>query len=100
MTQAARILTSLVTRLILGSIRKRISSHSLVRSLVGCLLALSVTALAQRETPHSAKPTNILKPPQPAPGPGRFIDITTKSHLTFVGQASHTSKKYLLETMG
>src|SRR6202021_3323825 len=37
---------------------------------------------------------------QPVPGPGRFVDITTKSHLNFVGQASHTSKKYLLETMG
>jgi enediyne biosynthesis protein E4 len=85
--------------------RNRISSYSLVRILVGCLLhfcflTLSVTALAQTEPANGAKSNNISKPPQPASTPGRFIDITTKSHLTFVGQASHTSKKYLLETMG
>jgi hypothetical protein len=33
------------------------------------------------------------------PTPGRFIDITTKSRLAFLGQASHTSKNIFLETM-
>ena len=32
--------------------------------------------------------------------PGLFVDETTKRHLTFSGRASHTSRKYLLETMG
>jgi len=32
--------------------------------------------------------------------PGNFVDITQKSHVDFLGQASHTSKKYLIETMG
>src|ERR1700730_530004 len=105
MTQPARTPTSLSPRLILCSIRNGISPHSLVRILVGCLLhlcflAFTTAALAQTEPASAPKSTNILKPPQPAPGPGRFVDITTRSHLSFVGQASHTSKKYLLETMG
>jgi hypothetical protein len=32
--------------------------------------------------------------------PGNFVDITQRSHVNFVGQASHTASKYLLETMG
>ncbi|MGC2161013.1 MAG: CRTAC1 family protein [Silvibacterium sp.] len=38
--------------------------------------------------------------PQPAPTPGHFVDVTAKSQVVFNGQASHTAKKYLLETMG
>jgi hypothetical protein len=105
MTQAARPLTSLVLGLIRYSMRNRISPNRLVRILISCFLhfcflPLSLTALAQIEPANGAKSNNISTPSQPASVPGRFIDITTKSHLTFVGQASHTSKKYLLETMG
>jgi hypothetical protein len=105
MTKAARTLTCLVPGLIRCSMRHRISPHSLVNILIGCLLhscfsALSLTALAQTESANGAKSNNISTPSQPASTPGRFIDITTKSHLSLVGQASHTSKKYLLETMG
>ena len=32
--------------------------------------------------------------------PGKFVDITAQSGIDFQYQASHTSKKYLLETMG
>lgn len=32
--------------------------------------------------------------------PGNFVDITQQSHIDFMGQASHTDKKYLIETMG
>lgn len=32
--------------------------------------------------------------------PGNFVDMTAASHIAFYGVASHTSKKYLLETMG
>lgn len=36
-----------------------------------------------------------------APGtPGNFVDITAASGIHFEGVASHTSKKYLIETMG
>jgi len=32
--------------------------------------------------------------------PGKFVDITVRSGVNFLHQASHTSKKYLPETMG
>jgi hypothetical protein len=32
--------------------------------------------------------------------PGKFVDVTGASGVRFVGQASHTSKKYLIETIG
>jgi enediyne biosynthesis protein E4 len=32
--------------------------------------------------------------------PGKFLDVTTASGVHFEGQAYHTSKKYLIETMG
>ena len=32
--------------------------------------------------------------------PGRFVDVTMASGVHFNGQAYHTSKKYLIETMG
>jgi hypothetical protein len=31
---------------------------------------------------------------------GKFVDVTTIAHVNFLYQASHTSKKYLIETMG
>jgi hypothetical protein len=39
-------------------------------------------------------------PAQPDIVPGNFVDITIKSGVSFRGRASHTTKKYLLETMG
>ncbi len=40
-------------------------------------------------------------PKPPAPNvPGHFSDITEKSGVHFLHQAPHTSRKYLLETMG
>ena len=32
--------------------------------------------------------------------PGKFVDVTAPSGVHFVGEASHTSKKYLIETIG
>jgi hypothetical protein len=56
-----------------------------------CLpLAVGLTAAAQTPAPPAAPP--IV--------PGNFVDITAKSHVTFNGQASHTARKYLIETMG
>ncbi len=47
----------------------------------------------------------IAQPPHPAPAqqdivPGNFVDITAKAGVHFQGRASHTTKKYLVETMG
>jgi len=35
-----------------------------------------------------------------APVPGNFVDITEKAGVHFLHQAPHTSRKYLIETMG
>jgi len=40
------------------------------------------------------------KDARPQPTPGKFVDITAASGVHFVSEASHTSKKYLIETMG
>src|SRR5260370_16706094 len=39
-------------------------------------------------------------PASPSSTPGKFVDITERSGINFRYQASHTSKKYLPETMG
>jgi hypothetical protein len=38
--------------------------------------------------------------PPPKPTPGKFTDVTSALGVNFQYQASHTSKKYLIETMG
>src|SRR6266498_3364413 len=40
------------------------------------------------------------KSPQPAVLPGKFVDATASLGVQFQHAAPHTSKKYLLETMG
>ena len=60
--------------------------------LAGWLLAMFVVPLeVVAQTPF---------PPTPAPVPGKFVDVTEKFGVRFKQQASKTSKKYLLETMG
>ncbi len=39
-------------------------------------------------------------PPASIPTPGNFVDTTAKSGVHFTGVASHTARKYLIETMG
>jgi enediyne biosynthesis protein E4 len=72
----------------------------IIGSLPFCLLAPAIAALAQTQLKTGSTSNDPSIPSQVASTPGRFVDITTKSHLAFVDQASHTSKKYLLETMG
>jgi hypothetical protein len=57
------------------------------------LLAVPQMLIAGQE--HAATTT----PFSPGP-PGKFVDITGRSGVNFRYQASHTSKKYLPETMG
>ncbi len=45
-------------------------------------------------------PRPAPSPTAPAPAPGRFVEITDKAGVHFQHQALHTSRKYLLETMG
>ncbi len=49
--------------------------------------------------PQSTPPIQPTLPAQPAI-PGKFTDITAASGVAFNAVASHTSRKYLLETMG
>jgi hypothetical protein len=60
--------------------------------LLAVLLPVAQTAVAQ------ASPAKTQS--SPVPVPGKFVDATQKLGIHFVQQASPTSKKYLLETMG
>ena len=58
-----------------------------------CFLGLNTIALsAQTAGPLPVVPIVV--------GTGSFVDVTTASHVSFRAVASHTSVKYLLETMG
>jgi hypothetical protein len=61
------------------------------RGSILCVLLAALTAMPQQSQPSPAQPDIV---------PGNFVDITTKSGVNFQGRASHTTKKYLLETMG
>jgi hypothetical protein len=78
---------------------KKESSRMRLHCLVASLSLLTGTLIANSQTP--AAPTS---PPSTLPPtisiPGNFVDITAKTHVSFNGQASHTARKYLLETMG
>jgi len=66
---------------------------------LGLLLGLAwYHILAQSVTASSDQP----KPSHPAAEvvPGDFEDVTSKTGITFLHQAPHTSRKYLIETMG
>ncbi len=59
-----------------------------------CLL-LPVPLILVAGQEHASTP-----PASPPDTPGKFVDITARSGINFRYQASHTSKKYLPETMG
>jgi enediyne biosynthesis protein E4 len=66
-----------------------------------CLLsfAFAIRAGAQVAANGSAAPRAVATE-APKVVPGNFVDITQQSHIDFLAQASHTDKKYLIETMG
>jgi hypothetical protein len=51
-----------------------------------------------QETPSVPHPANVAVPAKLVPG--RFVDVTEKVGIHFLHQAPHTSRKYLIETMG
>ena len=59
---------------------------------MGCLVVLSLL------TP--APIANLFAASAPAPVSGKFVDVTEQLGIHFQQQASKTSEKYLLETMG
>src|ERR1700721_1300324 len=56
--------------------------------LLGCLLAL----FAFQNSPKASEQSKIVR--------GKFTDVTSSLGVSFQHIASHTSKKYLIETMG
>jgi len=62
-------------------------------------LLAGLTLSLQAQTPSPAAPS-ARAASSSKPTPGDFVDITQSSHVIFNGEASHTSKKYLIETMG
>jgi hypothetical protein len=67
-----------------------------VLTLLGVLcLGELLTAWAPGQEPR-ANPQTVAQPLVP----GRFVDITEKAGVHFLHQAPHTSRKYLIETMG
>jgi hypothetical protein len=60
------------------------------------VLAWATSAGSQSATPAPHQPAAS----SPAAVPGRFVDITPKVGVHFQHQALHTTRKYLLETMG
>ena len=74
--------------------RKRILSRFRAFGLTAILLGCW-TAKAQ-----NGSSTSVIAHRAATEQQGRFVDVTTASGVHFDGQAYHTSKKYLIETMG
>ena len=62
-------------------------------------IAFAIRGRAQVVANGSAAPAAAVTE-APKIVPGKFVDITQQSHIDFLAQASHTDKKYLIETMG
>jgi hypothetical protein len=52
------------------------------------------------QSPQRLQPSKESASQIAAPVPGRFVDVTQKVGVHFLHQAPHTSRKYLIETMG
>jgi hypothetical protein len=71
-----------------------------------CFFALVLVAFFQgspgivavQSSANQSQPSNQSSPVPEVPG--RFIDVTDKVGVHFLHQAPHTSRKYLIETMG
>ena len=72
-----------------------------LRAVVLCVALLLLLPLAPLRGAARAQGGGTAKPHAAAGNtPGNFVDITQASGVHFEYQASHTSKKYLIETMG
>ena len=68
-------------------------------SLGAIWLCFSANGVLCAQASHSG--TKSAAHPFPAPSvPGRFVDVTEKVGVHFMHKAPHTSRKYLIETMG
>ncbi|HEY6130116.1 MAG TPA: CRTAC1 family protein [Candidatus Acidoferrum sp.] len=60
--------------------------------IISCLLVLLLAPSAQTQEPARSEPAKQ--------SPGKFVDVTGALGVQFEYVASHTAKKYLIETMG
>jgi enediyne biosynthesis protein E4 len=74
--------------------RGRYSRPMLHSAISWCLLWLILPL------PSGAQQSPAPKAPSVVEVPGKFVDITAASGVRFAHQAPHTSRKYLIETMG
>ena len=66
-----------------------------------CTLLISAAfAPANSFAQAASTSANTVSPSEAPLVPGNFVDTTSASGIKFTGVASHTSKKYLMETMG
>jgi len=70
----------------------------IILAVVLCCARFACIAAAAQSVVPSAAPAGAAAPQ--APVPGDFVDITEKAGVHFLHQAPHTSRKYLIETMG
>ena len=77
------------------------SSRALATSMWAGIVGLGFAFAARGQTP-SAKPEPHASVQSTTTSlvPGRFVDVTEKVGVRFLHQAPHTSRKYLIETMG
>jgi len=75
--------------------------HGRLKGWLAVMLAIGA-AMVSAQAQSSAANRSSTAPPTDATGlvPGHFVDITEKSGIRFLHQAPHTSRKYLIETMG
>jgi len=70
---------------------------AVIRLVAFFFVGVGIATLAQspvgETSPTTTASTNMVQP-------GSFIDVTQASNVHFAGQAYHTSRKYLIETMG
>src|SRR3954464_3093107 len=75
----------------------RVSRRGIV-FIAWCVLGFASSLVAAQSPQANPKPAARLMPQPPVPG--RFVDVTEGVGVHFLHQAPHTSRKYLIETMG
>lgn len=94
--QIARYIHSTYRSICVKFSRQRFSNTMLRVLVIACAIFCSWWLYAQQKAATSNRPSIEAKKTMP----GKFIDITSASGVRFQHLASHTPKKYLLETMG
>ncbi len=85
--------TSVVAANFRDSCRKLLTLCAVVAGILTLVLPIWCSQAPLAKAEHPAEKSQVVSA-------GRFVDITERSGVHFVHQAPHTSRKYLIETMG